>query len=131
MQHPPFDLFSDDRFVLDLPAPFVVAGQVDDIALIAVDQVCFTVLDDPRAVAAVVHMDMAVEQVPGMVFLQELPEGLEAAVWQVIVVAVVADRRVGQDDVRALVPPELETQPADALSHLAFGVLVIRRSPCL
>ena len=109
------------HFRRDLSAPLVVTGQIQHIPLKAVDQIGLAVLDHSGPVMAIVHMDMAVDQISGMHLLQQLPEALEATMGQIVIIAVIPNRGVGQDDIRTLVPPELE--PELLPEPLLFGYI--------
>ena len=75
-------------------------------------------------VHAVAHVDMAVEEVLGLVGVDDLQEALEAPVGKVVAVAHPLGGRVGQDDVHAAVFGDLPFELSDAAAHLLFGVLV-------
>ena len=68
-------------------------------------------------------MDMTMQHQLGMVAIQQLMKDGEAAVGQVVQVAVAVHRRVGDKDVKPAVAVDLAPQAVDALAHLGLGKL--------
>ena len=68
-------------------------------------------------------MHMTVEQILGMVLVQQFPQGGKTHVRTVFTVAQPFRRAVGHYDIHTAAAPQLEAQFADALAHLFFGVL--------
>ena len=91
--------------------------------LVAVDDAGSPIPVLPWDVAAVGQMDMTMQHQLGMVAVQQLVKDGEAAVGQVVQVAVAVHRRVGDKDVKPAVAVDLAPQAVDALAHLGLGKL--------
>ena len=69
--------------------------------------------------------DVAVDEAPGAVPVQQIHKALEAPVGKALQIVDVPGGGVGEEDVKAPVAPELEAQPGDPPAHLLFGVHVV------
>jgi hypothetical protein len=95
------------------------------IALTGVDDLCFVVGAYPGFVDAVTQVDMAVEQVLGLIFFQEGEEGFKATVGIVVQIAHSSGGCVGHNDVYTAGSPDLEAELPDPFLHFTLGVLVV------
>ena len=109
---------------LDAVAEAVIVGQVEDIALIAVDELRLGVLAVSPGIVAVVHMDMAVEQIVRLISFQQLPKGLKAPMGKGLFIAAVSHRGVGHNNIHTSASPQAETKFSHPGAHLLFCVLV-------
>ena len=75
-----------------------------------------------KAEHSIILVDVAVDQIAGMPAVHQAQEGLKALVRQILHVPHPPCRRVGQQDVEALVFTQLPPQPAGPTGHLALGV---------
>src|SRR5699024_3255208 len=91
-----------------------VLRKLQDVALTAVENRRAAVLVDQRKIHAVGHMDVAVEQIPGLVLVQQGEKRLEAPVRQVVGVAVAPRGGVGQYNIHAPGAVELPAQAVDS-----------------
>ena len=93
--------------------------------LVDIDHLGVAHLLDPLDVMTVVHMDMAVEEIFGLIFVDQIHKGLKAPVANVVVIAHSNGGGMGDHNIHTLMPPELKTQLSDSLAHFLIGVLVV------
>ena len=86
---------------------------VKDAVVKGVDYMGVPVFVIALVLAAVGHVDMAVQEEFGPVFFHEPEKNLEALVGQIPAVIELIGGGVGHQDIEALVPEKLEAQPAD------------------
>ena len=70
------------------------------------------------------HVNMAVNQVLGMIFVHQIPQGLKSPVGRIRAVAQTCRCCVRHHNVHTLMPPQLKTQFADPSLHLPLRILV-------
>ena len=64
------------------------------------------------------------EQILGLIFIQQLQQGLKAPMGPVQPIPHAVGRRMGDHNIHTTRPPERKAQAADAAAHLSFGVLI-------
>jgi len=105
--------------------PFCVSVvDLNDIGTECVDRLRIPPLADAFKVVLIVLMHMSVNEQFRMVFVDQPVEHIESGMRQIGVVAELIGGGMGQQNIEAAIPPELEAQFFDALAHLAFGVHV-------
>ena len=96
------------------------------IEIIGVDDGGFTVGILPLKAPAVAGMDVSMEKIFGLIFLHESAEGGKAPVRQILHVIYMEGGGMGNQDIKALAPPQLEEHFSYARPHLALRILIIR-----
>ena len=98
----------------------------DDVEVIGIDHGCLAVGIPALEGAAVVSVDVAVEEVFWLVCFHKRAKGLETPVGKVLHVIDLGGRSVSYQDVKALMLSQLPEQLSDAPAHLPLRVLVFR-----
>ena len=99
-------------------------GHLQDVTLIGIDYLGAVVVDDPGYILSVGHMDVAVNQISRVIFVQQIRQRLETPVGRIFCVTQTGGGRMGHHNIHTPVPPELEPELADPAAHLCFGILV-------
>ena len=102
----------------------VMVGNLQCVSGANIDHMAAVVFHIPGVLLTVAQMNMTVEQIFGVILVQQLDESLETLVSRVGVVAQSFRRGMGHHDVHTAQLPQGVAQEADPAAHLGFGVLV-------
>ena len=95
---------------------------LDLAVLVGVDDRRFPPLAALGDAVAIGAVDVAVDEVSGLVLVQQVVEALEAPVGEGVEVVQSPGGGVGEQDVEAAAAADLQSQPPDAHGHLPLGV---------
>jgi hypothetical protein len=119
-----FGLAMEPTKLILFPQGNFPVGQFQHKTLIGIDDGAAAAGIEPGAVLAVIAVDVAVEEILGLVLVQQFHESLKTPMGGVAVIAKTVGRCVGHHNIHTLGTPQGEAELADPAAHFLLGVLM-------